>query len=108
MSPFVMMVFLQAAPIAGAASTGDSAAWQLAAAAALGYVTQLVRAVDKIPNWASYALIGVAGSLIYWFFNRTGVGGEDWGAGLVMFLLATRGTASTVSEAKMAPKTNSL
>lgn len=108
MNALIMMVFLQAAPVAGAAANGASPFLDIAGAAALGYVTQVVRAFKFVHTAWSYVLIAAAGTGIYWFFNRTHAGSEEWGAGLVMFLLASRGSASTVSDMKAAPKTDSL
>jgi len=81
--------------------------------AVLGYVWQWLRAIKNIPNWASWAVAAVASAGVYVFVTK-GFGEAwqaDWRAavaGMLSFILAARGTASTSSETGIAKPTNSL
>lgn len=86
---------------------------QLIGQAALGYAWQLTRAPKKIPNWMSWMLFGIAAAAIYVWITPSfgGTFHDNWRlalAGMASFLLGARGAASTSSDAKVAPKTNSL
>lgn len=79
----------------------------------LGYVWQWVRSFARVPNWVSWPVMGLSAIAVYVWITPTVV--TDWQAnwrfavaGCVSFILAARGAASTTSEAKAAPQTNSL
>lgn len=85
---------------------------QLLGGAVIGWIVQqFTRAPKNIPQWVSYAAIGVAGVLVY-IWITPGVEAafaENWraaAAGLVTFLFQIRGQASTTSDAKIASATN--
>lgn len=79
----------------------------------LGYATQWLRGLQKVPNWVSYAGLGIASILVYVWISPNAMPDfkADWRAalaGLVSFILASRGGASVSSDTKAAPKTNTL
>lgn len=79
----------------------------------LGYVTQWLRGLKNVPNWISWVGLGIASVAVYvWITPSFDADFKaDWRAvvaGGVSFLLAARGGASTSSDTKAAPKTNSI
>lgn len=82
--------------------------------AVLGVVTQwLLRGPAKIPTWVAWVFTGAAAILVYvWitpdFDKSIHANWRDAVAGLVAFLLATRGGGATAKDAKLAPASNSL
>jgi hypothetical protein len=85
----------------------------LMAQAIMGYVWQWTRGLKKVPNWVSWTIFGLSAMLLYVFatpgFEETFA--KSWRtalAGMISFLLAARGAASSSSDATVAPKTNSL
>ena len=79
---------------------------------ALGYVWQWVRAPKNVPNWVSWgAFAGVSVLLWVWMTDDAGKQlATSWRAAvcqIVSFILAARGAASSSSELKIAPMTNS-
>ena len=79
----------------------------------IGWLVQkFARAPKAIPSWVSYAAIGVAGVLVYIWITPdvSKVFAENWRAavaGLITFLFQIRGSASTSSDTKLAPATDS-
>jgi hypothetical protein len=85
---------------------------QLIGGLAMGWVVQqFLRAPKAVPQWVSYAAIGVLG--IGTYVLVTPAFGQVWHdnwraavAGMLAFLWQVRGQASTVSDAGVAHKTN--
>jgi hypothetical protein len=81
--------------------------------ALLGYSWQWLRALKNVPNWASWALMGVVAAGVYVFITRDfalqfHTSWRDALAGLATFILGARGAASTSSDTGAAKPTNSL
>ena len=77
-------------------------------AVAFGYVAQWIRGFERIPNQWSYVFIGIGGVLVYWLALGGNLATREFWWGAFTWMLAARGTASASSEARIAPKTNSL
>lgn len=78
----------------------------------MGYVWQWARSQKKVPNWLSWAAFGgLAVAVWFWVTPTAGVDvSTDWRKALcavVSFILGVRGAASTSSDTKAAPATNS-
>jgi hypothetical protein len=86
---------------------------QLLGGAVMGFLIQrLARAPKAVPAWVTWAVIVVAGVAVYvWVtpdFDK--IFSANWRmavAGAVGFLLQVRGSASTASDTKVAPATDS-
>jgi hypothetical protein len=91
----------------------ENAGLALFVQAALGWLWQWARAPQRIPGWASWTVFGLAAIAGYGWatYNVVESFQHDWRNALflmVSFVLAARGAASASSDAKAAPKTNSL
>ena len=79
----------------------------------IGFLVQrFARAPKTVPQWVSYAAITVAGVGVYIWITPdiSKVFSENWRAalaGLITFLFQIRGQASTSSDVKVAPATDS-
>jgi hypothetical protein len=79
----------------------------------MGFLIQrLARAPKSVPAWVTWAVIVVAGVAVYvWATPDFGnIFAANWRmalAGAVGFLLQVRGSASTASDTKVAPATDS-
>lgn len=79
----------------------------------LGYLWQWARSFQRVPNWVSWSVMGLAAVGVYVWITPSIVGDftASWRAalaGLVSFILAARGAAAGAKEVNVAPKTNSL
>jgi hypothetical protein len=78
----------------------------------MGYVWQWARGPKKIPGWLSWTVFGIAAAF-GWVWATPGAFArfaDDWRNALYLmasFMLATRGSASSSADVKVAPKTNS-
>lgn len=84
----------------------------LSAQLVLGYVMQWARSFKNVPNWVTYAVIGVGAlGCFVWatpdFTTQLKADPRTLGAMALSFFLATRGSAATSKDAKAAPPTNS-
>ena len=78
----------------------------------VGLVWQWARGPKRFPNWASWVVFGLAavGGYVWATPDALGAFRADWRTALfalASFVLAARGAASSSSEARIAPKTNS-
>jgi uncharacterized membrane protein AbrB (regulator of aidB expression) len=86
---------------------------QLLGGVVIGWVVQkFARAPKSIPAWVTWVGIAIAGVGVYiWVTPDVGkVFAENWRAGLaglITFLLQIRGSASTSSDTRLAPATDS-
>ncbi len=81
--------------------------------AVLGYLWQWARSFQRVPNWVSWTVMGLAAVAVYVWITPSVV--TDWTAnwrtavaGCISFILAARGAAAMTKEVKAAPPTNSL
>ena len=92
----------------------NSALLKLFAAAAVGYVYQLVLfGPKKVASWMAWGALAATTVLVYWWATPMFVADfhENWrlfGVGLISFFLTAKGTGSSAAAAKVAPKSNSL
>ena len=78
---------------------------KLAAMTVLGYVWQLTRANPKFPNWAGWVMFGTA-CIGGWLWSTPAWDAGDWRVtvlGLYTFVLAARGAAAGLKDARLAP-----
>jgi hypothetical protein len=85
----------------------------LGIAAGIGYLWQWARGPKKIPNWLGYIVAGAVtiGAWVWVTPDAEKIVNANWRqavAGIIGMYLTARGTASASSEAKIAPKTNSI
>lgn len=93
--------------------TVATAALQLFAATALGWVWQWARSPKKFPNWASYTLFGLAGALLWFWATQDAAKllAADWRVAIFMavsFIQQARGGAAMSKDANAAPATNTI
>ena len=81
--------------------------------AVLGYIWQWARSFQRVPNWVSWIVMGLAAVAVYVWITPTVV--TDWHeswrtaiAACISFILSARGAAAVAKESKSVPPTNSL
>lgn len=94
--------------------TASEALLHLFAAAAVGYVHQVVLfGPRKIPSWIAWAALTATTLLVYWWATPSAVADfqSNWRftiVSVVSFFLTAKGTGSSAAAAKVAPKSNTL
>lgn len=92
----------------------DPQVLQLMGQMVLGLVLQwFVRGPKNVPTWLAWFVTGAAAVGVYWWVTP-GIENQfiaDWRsaiAGLITFILATRGSGATAKDVKAAPASNSV